>query len=40
MRALKPVEVTAPVTAGDVIVLNVCGTQANIIATRSMERIE
>ena len=40
MRALKPVEVTAPVMAGDVIVLNVCGTQANIIATRSVERIE
>lgn len=36
MRALKPVEITAPVTAGDVVLQNVCGTQANIVVTRSI----
>lgn len=40
MRALKPVEITAPVTAGDVIMRNVCGTHADIIATRSVDRKE
>ncbi|HPF86553.1 MAG TPA: DUF1667 domain-containing protein [Candidatus Limiplasma sp.] len=36
MLALKPVAVNAPVQAGDIIVRDVCGTGANIIATRSI----
>ncbi|MBE0600580.1 MAG: DUF1667 domain-containing protein [Firmicutes bacterium] len=36
MRALKPIEITAPVTVGDVIVPHVCGTDADIVATRSV----
>jgi CxxC motif-containing protein len=40
MRALKPVEVTAPVSVGDVIVPHVCGTDADIVATRSVQTKE
>ncbi len=36
MLSLKPMEVNAPVRAGDVIVHNVCGTGVNIVATRSV----
>lgn len=36
MRALKPVEISAPVTVGDVIVPHICGTDADIVATRSL----
>ncbi len=36
MRALKFTEITAPVTAGDVVLRGVCGTQANIVVTRSI----
>lgn len=39
MLALKTVEVGAPVSAGDVIVHNVCGTGSDIVATRSMPEI-
>ena len=37
MKALKGVEVNAPVKVGDVIVKNVCGLEADIIASRTME---
>lgn len=36
MRALKNVEISAPVTLGDIIVPHVCGTDADIVATRSI----
>ncbi|MBN1777013.1 MAG: DUF1667 domain-containing protein [Clostridiales bacterium] len=39
MLALKYIEVSAPVAAGDVIIENVCGTDTDIIATRSMPAI-
>ncbi len=34
MRALRDVRVTAPVSIGDVVVADVCGTGVDIIATR------
>lgn len=40
MLALKDIEVGAPVAAGDVIVENVCGTGADIVATRSIRQIK
>ena len=36
VKALKDVEVKAPVTIGDVIVENVAGTGVNIIATKNV----
>ena len=36
VKALKEVEVTAPVKIGDVIVENVAGTGVNIIATKNV----
>ena len=36
VKALKDVEVTAPVKIGDVIVENVAGTGVNIIATKNV----
>ena len=36
MEALKVVELTAPVTVGQVVIENVCGTGANVVATRGM----
>ena len=38
MRTLDNVQLTAPVAAGQVVVPNVLGTGADIIATRSMEK--
>lgn len=38
MRQLKHIELEAPVQILDVVVANVAGTHANIIATRSMRR--
>ena len=38
MKALDAVTLSAPVAVGDVVVENVCGTGANIVATRSMEQ--
>lgn len=35
-RVLRAVRVTAPVTSGDVIVADVLGTGADVVATRSM----
>ena len=40
MKLLDGLSVSAPVHAGDVIVSAICGTQANWIATRDMERAE
>ena len=37
MRALDHVELTAPVRVGQVVIENVCGTGANVVATRSMD---
>lgn len=37
-RALKDVEVTAPVRIGDVILENVAGTGVNVVATKNMPR--
>ena len=36
VKALKDVEVTAPVNIGDVIVENVAGTGVNVIATKNV----
>jgi len=36
VKALKDVEVTAPVKIGDVIVENVAGTGVNVIATKNV----
>jgi CxxC motif-containing protein len=36
MAALEVVELSAPVRAGQVVVENVCGTGANVVATRDM----
>lgn len=37
-KALKPVELDAPVALGQIVLANVCGTGVDIIATRSMEK--
>jgi len=36
VRALDDVTVTSPVRVGDVVIENVCGTGADIIATREL----
>lgn len=36
MKALDGVEVTAPVSRGDIIINNVCGLGVDVIASRSM----
>ena len=36
MKTLDPVELTAPVALGQVVVANVCGTGVDFIATRAM----
>ncbi len=38
VRALKGVEVQAPIHIGDVIISNVAGTGVDIVATRNVER--
>ncbi|MCL2812204.1 MAG: DUF1667 domain-containing protein [Clostridia bacterium] len=38
MRALDDVMAEAPVKCGDVLLTKVCGTEANIVATRDMPR--
>ena len=38
MKALKVIELTAPVRMGDVVAENVCGTGVNIVATASVEK--
>lgn len=37
MEALDGVELTAPVRAGQVVIENICGTGANLVATRNMD---
>ena len=39
MEALKSVCVEAPVSCGDVVLEDVCGTGANIVASRSMGKV-
>lgn len=39
MEALEGVALTAPVAAGQVVVENICGAGANVIATRDLPRI-
>lgn len=39
MCSLKPVEVCAPVKAGEIILKDVCGTGVNIVATRSVPHL-
>ena len=39
MRALDDVTAEAPVKLGDVLLPGVCGTEANIVATRDMEEV-
>ena len=38
IKALKAIELTAPVRMGDVVVENVCGTGVDIVATANMEK--
>lgn len=38
IRALKDVELPAPVHVGDVVLKDVCGTGINMIATKTIER--
>lgn len=38
IKALKMVELSAPVRMGDVVVENVCGTGVNIVATANVEK--
>ncbi len=40
MEVLRDVEVEAPVKVGDVIVENILGTGVDIVATRSIKRVE
>lgn len=39
IRALKDVELPAPVHVGDVVLKDVCGTGINMIATKTIERV-
>ncbi len=36
VKALKPIELAAPVTLGQVVLTNVCGTGVDVVATRSI----
>jgi len=38
MLALKDLKVEAPITTGDVIIANICGTNVPLIATKSVRR--
>lgn len=38
IKALKMIELPAPVRMGDVVVENVCGTNVDIVATSSVEK--
>ena len=39
VRALKSVDLTAPVAIGDVVIENVCGTGVAIVATKSVPAV-
>lgn len=39
MKEINKIEVCAPVKVGDIIITNVCGLNTDIIASRSVERI-
>lgn len=38
MQAMESVTVPAPVRIGDVVIGNICGTGADLVATRNMEK--
>lgn len=38
MKEIKNTKVKAPIKAGDIIIKNVAGTEANVIATKSINR--
>ncbi|MBN2504294.1 MAG: DUF1667 domain-containing protein [Bacilli bacterium] len=38
MMLLKDMKVNAPISAGDIIIENICGTGVNFIATRSVRK--
>lgn len=40
MNEINKIEVCAPVKIGDIIIANVCGLNADILASRSVERID
>ena len=40
MQVIRKTTVTAPVQIGDVIIENVCGTGADVIATKTVEKIQ
>ena len=40
IKALKAVELSAPVHMGDVVVENVCGTGVNIVTTASVDKAQ
>ena len=40
MEALEGVALTAPVAVGQVVVENICGTGANVVATRNLPRLK
>jgi CxxC motif-containing protein len=35
VRSLKGIEIKAPVSIGDIVVENICGTGINMVATRN-----
>ena len=38
MDAMEGVTLTAPVRTGDIVIQNICGTGADLVATRNMEK--
>ena len=38
MEAMEQVSLSAPVKIGDVVIENICGTGADLVATRNMEK--
>ena len=38
MKALEGVTLTAPVRMGEIVIQNICGTGADLVATRNMEK--
>lgn len=39
MQAIQPIKINAPVHAGDVILKNVCNTDVDVIATKSVNKV-
>lgn len=38
MKAMENVTLTAPVRIGDIVIKNICGTGADLVSTRNMEK--